>query len=93
MMVVLLFSCNFNVVLGGAEHSIYLLCHLDWKPRTTHFVDACTRWKDYLLLFSSFIWCYVDFKFIYLLLCLNYSNVIGFQSYGSLNIPGKKEKF
>ena len=28
MMVVLQFSCNFNVVVGGGEHSVYLLCHL-----------------------------------------------------------------
>lgn len=22
-------SCNFDVVVGGSEHSVYLLCHLD----------------------------------------------------------------
>lgn len=29
MMVVLHFSCNFEVVVGGDEHNIYLLCQLD----------------------------------------------------------------
>ena len=24
--------CNFDVVIGGGKHSVYLLCHLDWKP-------------------------------------------------------------
>ena len=32
MMVVLQFSCNFDVVVEGDEHSLYLCCHLDWKP-------------------------------------------------------------
>ena len=32
MMVVVPFSCNFDVVMGGGEHSIDLLCPLNWKP-------------------------------------------------------------
>lgn len=29
MMVILHFICNFDMVVGGEEHSVYLLCHLD----------------------------------------------------------------
>ena len=29
MVIVLEFSCNSEVVMGGSENSIYLLCHLD----------------------------------------------------------------
>lgn len=27
------FSCNFDVVVGGGKHSVYLLLHLERKPR------------------------------------------------------------
>lgn len=30
-MVVLQFSCDFDAVVGGGEHSVYLLHHLDQK--------------------------------------------------------------
>ena len=30
-MVILKFSCNFDVVMGGSKHSVYLLSHLEWK--------------------------------------------------------------
>ena len=32
MMVILWFSCNFEMVVGGDKHNIYLLLHLDQKP-------------------------------------------------------------
>lgn len=32
MMIVLWFSYNFDTVVEGGEHSVYLLCHLDWQP-------------------------------------------------------------
>ena len=31
-MVVLYFSCNFDVVVGGCKYHVYLYCHLDRKP-------------------------------------------------------------
>lgn len=31
VLVVLQLSCNFDVVAGGGEHSVYLLHHLDQK--------------------------------------------------------------
>lgn len=31
MMVVLYFSCNFDVVVRGGKYTAYLLCHLDQK--------------------------------------------------------------
>ena len=31
MMVILYFSCNFDVVVGGFKYCIYLCCHLDQK--------------------------------------------------------------
>ena len=32
MMVVVPFSCNFDVVMGGGEYSVFLFHHLDRKP-------------------------------------------------------------
>ena len=32
VVVVLHLSCNFDMVVEGGEHSIYLLRHLDWNP-------------------------------------------------------------
>ena len=29
-MIVLLFSCDFDVVMAGSEYHVYLRCHLDW---------------------------------------------------------------
>lgn len=29
--IILQFSCNCDMVMGGGDHSIYLLHHLDWK--------------------------------------------------------------
>ena len=49
MVIVLLFSCNFDVVVGGCEYSVYQLCYLDRKPvpwildMTTAFYKARTQ--------------------------------------------------
>lgn len=36
MMVVVCFSCNFDVLTGGGEPSVYWFCHLD---RTSTFLE------------------------------------------------------
>lgn len=47
-------SCNFDVVIGGAEHNVYLLCHLDWNSDN---LDV-RRFRMFLLL-SFLVWMFL----------------------------------
>ena len=51
MMLVLWFNCNFGVVLGRGEHSIYLFHHLDCKSQSLVF---CCGQYPLIIVFNGF---------------------------------------
>lgn len=63
MTVVLQFSCNLDVVIGGDEHSIYLLCHLDPLLCLFQYLRMCRerlREKTQLQVLPQFLF-HMDF--------------------------------
>lgn len=71
MMVVLWFCFNFDVVLRGGEHNIYLLHHLDQKSSPFSFKVIINRYALILaiLLFSGWltVTSFLFFKYFFLL--------------------------